>query len=240
MLRMKSLIASFCLISAACGPALGAAITFTGSSAHRAASVNFEASGTDLIVTLTNTSVNDALVPIDILTGVFFDIGGAPLALTRTSAVLASGSVVHFGPVDPGNVVGGEWAYKDNVGGPGGRYYGISSSGLGLFGPGDLFPGSDLQPPTSVDGLQYGITSFGDNVATGNAPVTGGNALIQNSVVFTLSGLPNGFDPNGMIQSVLFQYGTDLSEPSFPGVPEPATATPLFIAGLLAIRRRGR
>jgi len=240
MLRAKSLIASICVIAAACGPVFGAAITFTGASAHRAASASFEASGADLIVTLTNTSTADALVPVDILTGIFFDIGGAPLALTRTSAVLATGSVVHFGPVDPGNVVGGEWAYKAALGGPGGRDYGIGSAGFGLFGPTDLFPGTDLQPPTSPNGLEYGITSFGDNLATGNAPVTGPNALIQHSVVFTMTGLPGGFDPNSMIQNVLFQYGTDLSEPSIPGVPEPAIAMPLLIAGLLAIRRRGR
>lgn len=240
MFRMKSIISSVCVIAAACGPVWGAAITFTGASAHRAASVSFEASGADLIVTLTNTSTEDALVPVDILTGVFFDIGGAPLSLTRTSAVLAPGSVVHFGPVDPGNVVGGEWAYQAALGGPGGRDYGIGSAGFGLFGPGDLFPGTDLQPPTSPNGLEYGITSFGDNPATGNTPVTGSEALIQNSVVFTLTGLPGGFDPNSLIQNVLFQYGTDLSEPSIPGVPEPTTAMPLLIAGLVAIRRRGR
>jgi hypothetical protein len=40
----------------------------------------------------------------------------------------------------------------------------------------------------SPDGLQYGITSGSDNPSTGNAAVTGANALIQNSVVFTFSG----------------------------------------------------
>ena len=56
-----------------------APITFSGSSGTRAASVTFDTSGTNLIVTLTNTSAFDALVPIDILTAVFFSLAGDPL-----------------------------------------------------------------------------------------------------------------------------------------------------------------
>jgi hypothetical protein len=122
--------------------------------------------------------------------------------------------------------------------------------GLGLFGPGNLFPGSDLQPPTSPDGLQYGLTSAGDDTTTGNAPVTGDNALIKNSVVFTLSGLPSTFLLSG-ISNVGFQYGTSLTDTSFPGVtpgptpgggtvPVPSTLA-LFgvgMAGLAWVRRR--
>src|SRR6185503_11805094 len=99
------------------------------------------------------------------------------------------------------------------------------------------FPGSNLQGPASPNGLQYGITSAGDNTATGNTPVTGTNALIQNSVVFTLSGLPPGFNPATSISNVEFQYGTDLSEPHFPGVPEPATLV-LMAGGALLMGRR--
>lgn len=220
------------------GSASAAQISFTGSSGSLAASVTFDTSGTDLLVTLTNTSTADALVPVDILTGVFFDIAGSPLALTRTSAVVPAGSSVFYGSTDPGGVVGGEWAYRSGLAGPGGRAYGISSAGLGLFGPGDLFPGTDLQPPASPNGLEYGITSAGDNLATGNAAVTGSNALIKNQVVFTLSGLPAGFNPSTGILNVLFQYGTDLSEPSFPGVPEPSSLSLLAIAALVAGRRK--
>ena len=79
-----------------------------------------------------------------------------------------------------------------------------------------------------MDGLQYGLTSAGDNPLTGNAAVTGGFALIKNSVVFTLSGLLEGFDPAalGSITNVNFQYGTNLTEPNVSGVtptPEPGT-----------------
>jgi hypothetical protein len=79
--------------------------------------------------------------------------------------------------------------------------------------------------------LQYGITSAADNLFSGNAAVTGSNALIQNQVVFTLSGISSYFDPSAKIRNVKFVYGTDLCETP-PEVPEPATLF-LFGSGLL-------
>jgi len=223
------------LISTA-ATAQAAAISFGASSGSLAASVEFDISGTDLIVTLTNTSMADVMVPSDVLTAVFFDVGGSALSLTPLSAIVPLGHAVFYGPTDPGNAVGGEWAYKGGLSGPGGRAYGIGSAGFDLFGPPDLFPGSDLQPPTSPNGLEYGITSAGDDLTTGNTPVTGTNALIKNRVVFTLSGLPIGFDPALSIHNVLFQYGTSLSQPSFP---EP-TSLALLAMGAAVLGRRTR
>lgn len=162
------------------------------------------------------------------------------------SAVLTPGSAVVFGGSDPGGVVGGEWAYASSlVGAPGGATEGIGSAGFGLFGPGDLFPGSDLQSPVSPDGIQYGITAAGDNIATGNAAVTGDNALIKNSVTFTLGGLPTDFLPSQRnITNVSFQYGTALTEPNIPGrdtqIPEPSTLLLLTVVliGLAQAKRR--
>ena len=220
-------------------PALASAapFTFSWSSGTRAASVTFDTSGTNLVVTLTNTSTFDAMNPTDILTAVFFDVAGSP-TLTPLSAALGSGSTVFFGPNGGGNM-GGEWAYGSGLSGaPGGAATGISSAGFGLFGNPN-FGGPNLQGPTAVNGIGYGITSAGDNSATGNAAVTGQFALIQNSVVFTLSGLPGGFDPSTAISNVVFQYGTSLSEPSSK-IPEPATVILLGPAalGLLIARRR--
>jgi hypothetical protein len=212
--------------------------SFTGSAGTRAASVSFDTSGSDLIVTLTNTSSVDAMQPTDVLTAVYFNIGGPIISLGRVSAILGAGSVVVNGPVDPGNVVGGEWAYLGGSGSlPGGARYGISSTGMGVFGPGDRFPGSDLESPTSPDGLQYGITTAGDNALTGNGGISG-TGLIKNSVVFTLSGLPSGFDPSSQIGSVTFQYGTALDEPQVPAVPAPGAIALLACAGLVVAGRR--
>lgn len=230
-------LAALAGVGLAAASASASPITFSASAGTRAASVTFAAGGSDLIVTLENTSVSDVLVPVDVLTAVFFDIHGSPLSLARGSAVVPAGSSVLFGGTDPGGVVGGEWAYRSGLAGPYGAAYGISSSGLDFFGPGDLFPGSNLQGPASPGGLQYGITSWGDDPATGNTPVTGTNALIKNSVVFTLSGLPAGFDPAASISAVTFQYGTSLSEPQI-HAPEPATLALLVVAGALGFRRR--
>jgi hypothetical protein len=64
-------------------------------------------------------------------------------------------------------VVGGEWAYKAGIHGPHGQDYGISSTGLDIFGSSGRFPGPNLQGPNAVDGLQFGITSAGDDPASG-------------------------------------------------------------------------
>jgi hypothetical protein len=173
-----------------------------------AAQVKFQVSGGNLVVTLKNISTADVLAPTDVLTGVFFNLGAT---LTPISAQLATGSTVWFGASNGGNV-GGEWAYSNGLSGaPGGANSGISSTGLGLFGNAN-FNGSNLQGPTSVDGLQYGLTSAGDNSGTGNSAVTGGFALIKSGVVFTLSGITSNFDPSTAITGVSFQYGTALNE----------------------------
>lgn len=210
-------------------------ITFTGSNtsaitgSNLSAAVTFDTSGTNLLVTLANTSSADTLAPSDVLTAVFFNISGDPM-LGRTAAVLTNGSTVLF-PVsgagtDPGGGVGGEWAYKAGLaGGPGGAEQGISSTGLGLFASSNNFPGTNLQGPVGVDGLQYGIASAG-YAGGGNAAVTGANALIKSSVEFELSGLPTGFSLSD-ISGVRFQYGTDLSEPSFPGNPPNQSRAPV-------------
>jgi hypothetical protein len=212
---------------------------FSAASGNLAASVRFEIVGGNLQVTLTNTSAHDVLVPADVLTAVFFDTTGTSATLAPVSAVLAPGSEVLFGGTDPGGVVGGEWAYKAGLSGaPWSATRGISSAGFGLFGPEDRFPGSDLQPPASPDGVQYGITSAGDDITIGNPKVTGSQALIQNSVVFTLSCAGNCDDLLASISNISFQYGTRLGEPNL--VPEPAFTGLITFAGVLYVVNRRR
>ncbi len=216
--------------------AVGAPTTFFGSSGNLMASATFDTSGTNLVITFSNISLADVLVPNNILTALFWD---GPAALSPAYVVLYAGSAVLFGVTDPGGVIGGEWAFLCGLSGaPAGC--GLSSAGFGLFGPGDVFPGSNLQGPADPDGVQYGLTSRGDNPLTGNTPVTGTNALIQYSIVATLTGLPAGFDPATGITNVAFQYGTGLDETRLDAVPEPASMglTGLgLLLGLSAFRK---
>lgn len=216
--------------------AAGAPITLSGNQGSLSASAMFELVGpSSLRITLTNTSTADVTAPSQLLTALFFNLAGDPV-LTRGSAVLGAGSTVLFGGAEAGGVVGGEWAYAAGLtGAPWGARQGVSSVGLGLFGPSDLFPGANLAGPASPNGDQYGITSAGDDPAVGNWPVTGKDPLIRNAVVFTLDGLPDGFQLNG-ISNVSFQYGSALTDPNIPThTPEPGSlALVLLGLGLLA------
>lgn len=239
---MHTLLRALALFFCSFFLARAAPITFSGSSGSLAASTTFSACNiTQLCVTLTNTALSDVLVPTEVLTGMSFNTT-VPISLTGVSATVAPGSTVYFGTTDPGGVVGGEWGY----GAGGGALLSYVLASAGYLGNGTQFPGTDLQPPVSLDGLQYGITSAGDNLATGNTPVTGTNALIKNQVNFVLGNLPEGFDPSTRITAVKFQYGTALTEPSFDGnpddtnVPEPGA---MFLLGgglgaLALLRRR--
>ncbi len=241
-----------------------ASITFAGKSGDFSASATFDtySSGgsTYLTLLLANTSMADVMEPSQVLTAVFWD---STAGLTPVSAILGPQSTVLFAGTGFGDgvggecasnsdlwsarpklsarsaVVGGEWAFKSGLSGaPGSAALGVSSSGLGLFGPGDLFPGANLQGPLSPGGLQYGITSAGDNPLTGNKAVTGDNALIQNSVLFTFR--IAGAGDLASVSDVQFQYGTDLGEAHFPATLEVESASPVpepgtFLAGALLL-----
>ncbi len=245
---MKILPISIVLALGLSSSLLASPITFTGTSGDLSATAEFKVQGSDLIVTLTNTSAADVTNPSQVLTALFFDVAGNPV-LTPLNAVLAPGSTVINGPTPSTNPspdgVGGEWGLAGGLSGaPLGANYGISSSGLGLFGDAN-FPGNNLQGPNAnppydptkkqLDGVQYGITSAGDNPATGNGGIAG-QGLIKNAVVFTIGGFSG--NPALDISNVSFQYGTSLTEPNIPSVPEVTTIL-LALAGFGGTGRAG-
>jgi hypothetical protein len=250
--RLRNLLTIMALIALPAG-AEGASVTFAGSMTtggySYAATATFATNGNDLIVTLMNTATQDVLDPARVLTAVFFHINGDPTLTPISAEVPGTRSVVFAPPGGAGPDVGMEWAYKDGLSVPGrpGFDLGISSSGLGLFGPQDLFTlippgGQSLQGPDSPNGLQYGITAAGDNMATGNSKVTGSSALIKDSVLFRLAMGPDIIDPSA-VTGVDFQYGTSLTEVHMgglcmdcgpPSVPEPGTLA-FLLGGALAL-----
>lgn len=231
---MRSYVLALACAAGLSASALGT-VTFSLSSGSRAATADFTVSGNQLQVTLTNTSTADALVPTDLFTAIFFNVSGPALSLSRNSAILTVGSTVFGAASQPSSgIVGGEWAYASKSFGNG-FGYGISSTGLGDFGSGDVFPGGNLSGPADPDGPQYGITTASDNPATGNGGLN--TEIIHNSVNFVLSGLPNGFSES-LITGVRFQYGTDYSEPGFTVTPAPGAAALLGLGGLVACRRK--
>jgi hypothetical protein len=212
-----------------------------------AASAAFTISNLDLIVTLSNTGTSAPENANDILTAVFFDLDG-DLKLTPVSAQIPSGSSVIGHPLPLGFTgnVGSQWAYRnDLVGATNGVDEGISSETMKWFGTKNLFSNEKIKGFGSFGGLAFGLMP--DTNSPGNDKGSLKNqGLIQNSVVFTFSGLPPGFDLSD-ISNVAFQYGTSVKGPNLMGeipaneIPEPTTielvAVGLF--GALAILRRG-
>jgi hypothetical protein len=252
--RLSVLVATVVLFGSA---ANAAPIEFGFTNGDRSGTAMFVNAGGNLVVTLTNTSSADAMAPTDLLTAIFFDILGNP-TLTKGSAVICPTCSILNPPstaTDPGPYgVGGEWAYqRDTSGVAFGGNYGLSSTGLGVFGPGDVFSGANLSGPDDPDGPQYGITTAGDNAATGNGGLD--TPIIKNRVILTLGGFGT-LDPSLTISGLTFLYGTGLGEPSFGGtnincidcspdlqitaVPEPASLI-LLGSGLVgAVRYRRR
>jgi hypothetical protein len=218
------------LLAAVSAPAAASVITYSGSSGNLSASVTFSLTGNTLNVDLTNTSSHDVLLPQDVLTAVFFSTAHS---LTPVSASL-NGSSVFYGSLSN---VGDGWGYYNNLAGGGhGKNDGITSAGFGIGKGHSNFSNQN----NHLDGIDYGLLSAGDNPTTGNTGVKGHGPLLRDSAEFTLT-VANGFSLSELGDTVVFQYGSALSEPHFDGhapTPEPGTlllmgSAMLGMAGLL-------
>ncbi len=167
-----------------------------------------------MTVTLINTSLADVLVPTDVLTGVFFNTAHT---LTPVSASLNGSSVFYFASLPN---VGDGWGYAGGVSAQG------KNSAISATGCVDGLGHSNFSTANNaLQGLAFGILSAGDSSATGNTGVTGKGPLFKNSVQFTLTAA-NGFSLNELGNTVVFQYGTDLSETHDTGCLVPAVPLP--------------
>jgi hypothetical protein len=232
---IKNLLVSGLVVGALMVPVRANAGPITFTQGSLSASAEFTLVGGNLQVDLKNTAKGDVWDPASVLTGIFFDFGGDPTLTPLTAKIgtcLGCG-VTNGGLTDAGGLVNGEWAFKGGKTDLAyGANYGISSSGLGVFGPKDLFPGGTSFYGPNPGGVGYGITTLDDNPLTNGG--LKGVPLIANEVIFTLSG--TGIDLS-KITNVTFQYGTALYETT----PEPATIAlfgPAVVAAWFVRRRR--
>jgi len=166
------------------------------------ATATFDITGSDLQITLQNTGAA-ATQPSDVLTILYFNLDGTP-TLKPVSATLGSGGSLINPGLDPGSI-GGNWQYM-NTSGPGGATAGISTTGIGQFGPSGNMGGTTAH----LGGVTFGIVD-----GLGNNPNGGmDRTLVNGSIVFDLT-LPTGFDVTS-ITDVGFQYGTSAGEPFLP------------------------
>lgn len=231
--------------------ARGQTVTASGPGTDRgeilSATATFTVSNLELIITVSNTGTFAPVTANDILTGIFFTIDGDP-NLTPQSAQVAPGSSVidQRLPLGFTGNVGSQWAYRnDLVGAPNGTDEGISSTSLKWFSTKNLFSSEKVKGFGSFDGISFGMTTL-DDLGGNNRGNIKNQALIQNAVVFTFSGLPDNFSISD-ISDVTFQYGTSLKAPDLigdaiaNGVAEPPTIAlvALSLLGALGARRWG-
>lgn len=232
-----------------------ATVTASGpgaSGAQLSAQASFDIAGDNLTITLKNIATSDEGVggkdsPGNTLTGLFFDIAGSP-TLTTVSATIPSGSAIaQANKCDVATCTGvtdvsGEWGFSQTqnfstTGGPSAGY-GVSSAGYldtGLSGNVGNFnngvAGTNLDDPTSVDGINFGIIS-----SLGTFDPNGGlkkDPLIQDSLVLVFSGA-TGLSMSDF-SNISFQYGTAFGEPLLSAVVPLPGAVWLFGTGLLAL-----
>ena len=215
------------------GRVVPSSITLTGSAMQNGflnqAQVEFDLSGSNLTVTLTNTATQtfnstNTLVPTNVLTGVLFDIAGNTNlgALTPGNANLASGShMLTTGSPPTTSTIdtsASGWGYGTPTGGTfNGQNYGIeafggiSTASLANFANSNTSPNSAMH----LDGLDYGIIGPG-YVSGGNGGVTGENPYEQTAEVFHFTVNSSTFTDVSQISNVSFQYGTANGEAAFP------------------------
>ena len=143
-----------------------------------------------------------------------------------------NGSSVFYGSLTN---VGDGWGYGDGLSAQG-MNSAVSATGA-VTGLGHSnFSGAN----NALDGLGYGLLSAGDDTSTGNTGVTGHGPLVLDSSQFVLTA-PTGFSLSELGNTVVFQYGTALTDQHYNGtlqqntpVPEPGTLA-MFGSGLIGL-----
>lgn len=204
-----------------------------------------------LSITLKNTASSPIANQGQGLSGLYFDVLGNP-TLTASSASVGSGAtIVNDSPNLNDSKIGQEWAFRNNIGTAEASFtdarYGISATGLNIFGPSDRFDTTgNLSGPSngSVAGDDFDIVPGSQASYSGGG--LDGTPFVQNAMVFYLN-TPTNFTLNAnTIANVAFHYGSDQSFPTLNGastsVPEPGTLALLSgivpLGAVVGLRRR--
>jgi hypothetical protein len=186
------------------------AVLITGSTVGgRSAAADISLSGSTLTIKLINTGAA-AHDPSDLLMALLFS-PNAGVTFSPISASLGAGSTISYGSLI--NNIGEGWAYDSSLSAHG-RSAGISAAGLGVFGQANFFS----PPVTPLDGANYGIANGFNSPNTG---ITGNGPVFSNEVDFSLH-VNGSLDFLAFEHSLIFQWGTALSEPFTPGNPPPS------------------
>lgn len=267
MITCKRLAAVSALLLSAAAPAWSAISFNATGSGGRNATATFDLVAGQLKVTLTNNATagsgsSGGWVPIDILSGLFFNVTSGPAGIlavdahspSRVSQFTTGGTeTVIYAAGSPGRDIGSQWAERTGPISDGsttvaGVNVGVASAGLGgAFGSGDVIgndaDGADIEGigGTPPDGLAYSIIGGAATTYANNGGVAG-RSLVKGTAAF-LFDVPVGFTLSE-INYVVFNYGTALGEGGFicsndcvppsttTGVPEPGS---LALAGLALI-----
>jgi hypothetical protein len=242
MKRTLQLVFAVAMTTMFAQAASAASITFVGSSGGLVAATRITDIGGGVLRIELGNFGSAAVIPVDVLTGVMFDGNNAVLSSLGNISAFTSSTTTITNPNSCGagaaacpngaNLnVGGEFASAAN---PLGVYdFGISSSGLGIFGQGN-FIGPDLSNPTAVNGLNFGMVSIPNGISGGANPQVLSQPLLRGVVTFNVQGQV-GFNPATGITGVRFQYGTALTDANFIGTPLPPGVPTPFDVGPTAV-----
>ena len=240
------------LTLAVCAPSAGATVLFSASGGGLSAQASFTISGSNgnrtLTILLTNTDTANGtgapLVPSEVLTGLFFNLGTTTFT-TGEATLVNGGQIIQTANCDVACAgktnVSGEFSYAS--GGASwlpGTNQGISSSGYlnNNTSQGNFKNGTNWDNPKALDGINFGIVPDGWTPFQGNGGLDG-VALVDGTVQFVLK-IPNGLYESA-IKDVYFTYGTSANENTLHAttngsvttsgsVPEPATLSMLGLA----------
>lgn len=184
------------------------------------ATVDMTLSGSQLVITVVNTSTTPPVGANGLLTGLAFALPNGCDIVSGTVLVAGGSTVIgNINSIPGGNNVSGEWGFSNARSGH------FNDANLAVntqvstmsADAGTLFSNTPIDGPAGLTGPDYGV------LATGGDP--GGLAAIRNSIVITLN---LNKAPGGTLVSLIDQGTVAVTFGSPSGVPDAPTTSMLL------------